>query len=858
MNPSDADCRRVLSFVAEAGPEVPRRTCSACGAEQEVPAGAEGVRVRCLRCGMEFPAAGSAPAGAPVRATIGRYAILREIGRGGMAVVYEAEDTALHRRVALKVLGHATDSSRSADRLHREAAIAAQLSHPGIVGVHEVGTATDALGQPLHYIAMDLVEGRTLADLLDEGATPRAVLLRLLEDVARAVAHAHSRGIVHRDLKPGNILVDGAGRALLADFGLATAELFDARLTGSGSLLGTPRYMAPEQFQGRDGEVGPWTDVYALGAILYEIAAGRPPFGDRPLPELFHHLVSSEPAPPSAHAPGLPEGFDAVCLRALARRREERFPGALEFAEEIARLRDSPGLDAVPARPPAAAVQREDAGEARELARVHLDSGRKLLSDLDRLLSTQDWTRREAHDLGDRARAEFVRATRDPGTAAEAWLESARVNLLLHRERQALAELDRAVAAGGSFPAARLERAILRVRFLQKATHPSRRRIPPPTREAREARPLIEADLAEVRRLARDRRELTLAEAMLATVEGRHEEAARALDACARASLTDVTAWCCAAGSWFLVPGAERQALEAHAQILRLRPRDGPTLAARAAARFWAGDETGAEADIEAALESSPDLPLALVNRAYLRSRRGDLRGAVADIDRVLEAVPDDPDALSSRGAWRFDLGDAAGAAADIERALALAPGLLSAHLHRLILSVHAGRLDAALEDADAVLAQDPDYPEALIGRAVCFLTLGRTAEAIADLDRAGRSDPTLPHSPAYRGLARWLLGDPEAALRDADAALRLAPDFPPALTVRALARATQGDAEAAFVNAERALRASPRSPEALFARALARRASGDIAGARRDLEEARLQPGNNVLRRQVEDMLRG
>jgi eukaryotic-like serine/threonine-protein kinase len=165
------------------------------------------------------------------RPRVGKYRLVREIGRGGMGIVYEAEDPELHRRVALKILREAEADPHVIRRLHREAAIAAQLQHPNIVGIYEVGEVTTETGLPQHFIAMAFVDGKTLAELLEEGRTPLPDLVRILEEVTRAVAFAHSRGVIHRDLKPDNILIDSNGRVVLTDFGLAHAESFLSRLT---------------------------------------------------------------------------------------------------------------------------------------------------------------------------------------------------------------------------------------------------------------------------------------------------------------------------------------------------------------------------------------------------------------------------------------------------------------------------------------------------------------------------------------------------------------------------------------------------------------------------------------------------
>jgi len=294
----------------------------------------------------------AAPRGpdAPPRFVLGKYRVVRELGRGGMGIVYEARDSLLQRRVALKVLKPQDPPSSSAlDRFRREAAIGAKLQHPNVVRVLEFGAARDALGRQLHFIAMEYLEGRTLSQVIAGGAT-RDELLRILEDVGRAVAFAHRKGVIHRDLKPSNVIVDDSGRAVLADFGVAQGEEFDTRLTTSGAVLGTPAYMAPEQLRGEAGRSDARTDVYALGAMLYEALTSHPPFPDESPPQLLHKVLTEEPLPPSRRVESLDPRLEQLVLRSMAKDPARRPPGAREWVEELARVRRGQPPEAAPPR----------------------------------------------------------------------------------------------------------------------------------------------------------------------------------------------------------------------------------------------------------------------------------------------------------------------------------------------------------------------------------------------------------------------------------------------------------------------------------------------------------------------------
>jgi serine/threonine-protein kinase len=254
----------------------------------------------------------------------GRYEVLEELGRGGMGVVYRAQELASAREVALKVVRGVPQADRL-QRFKREGDLVASLRHPGIVRVHAAG---EMGGQP--YLVYELVEGaRPLDDVLP--GLPLRERVALIAEVAVALGFAHQRSIVHRDVKPANILVDAAGRARLTDFGLATSAGVD-RLTQSGAMLGTAHYMSPEQLV---GHAGPPTDVWALGVVLYSALTGEAPFPGPTWGELAAQIADAEPAPPRRWDPKLPRELEAICLRALAKTPEDRYPDGQALARDL-------------------------------------------------------------------------------------------------------------------------------------------------------------------------------------------------------------------------------------------------------------------------------------------------------------------------------------------------------------------------------------------------------------------------------------------------------------------------------------------------------------------------------------------
>ncbi len=274
----------------------------------------------------------------------GKFELLQPIGRGGMGVVHRARDTTLGREVALKTLQGLSDPDALA-RFQREAQLAARLRHPGIVAIYEAGVEK---GVP--YIAMEYVRGRGLDEVL-AGPLRTRERVELIRRVAEAVHAAHEQGVVHRDLKPSNILVDEDGRPRVADFGIAH-DVRGATLTASGMLVGSPPYMSPEQARGDSTRVDRRTDVYALGVILYEALARRRPLEDTDVPRLLSRIVGEEPEPPSRHQSGVDAKLDRICLKALAKRAEDRYASAKAFSEDLTRW--LAGLSIHAERPPIA------------------------------------------------------------------------------------------------------------------------------------------------------------------------------------------------------------------------------------------------------------------------------------------------------------------------------------------------------------------------------------------------------------------------------------------------------------------------------------------------------------------------
>ena len=286
--------------------------------------------------------------GRPIGLALTNYDVLAQIGQGGMGIVYKARQRHADRIVAVKVIKNDADlDPEQRSRFGAEAKALARLRHPNIVQVYEVG---EERGRP--FFSMEYVAGGSLTDRLKNGPLTFEESAHLVEVLATAMHAAHQAGILHRDIKPGNILLETDGTPKITDFGLAKTIDKDDGQTTTGAVLGTPSYMAPEQAAGRNRDVGAATDVYALGATLYVLLAGVPPFRGATKVETAHLVIHAEPTPPSRYRKDVPAELEAICLKCLEKEPARRYAQAADLAEDLARWRRGESTVARPLRWP--------------------------------------------------------------------------------------------------------------------------------------------------------------------------------------------------------------------------------------------------------------------------------------------------------------------------------------------------------------------------------------------------------------------------------------------------------------------------------------------------------------------------
>ena len=372
----------------------------------------------------------------PTLTQLGRYRILAELGRGAMGVVYKAEDPLLNRTVAIKTIIMSGDAGERAEyeaRFYQEAKAAGGLNHPNVITVHDIGREGDVA-----YMAMELVDGIDLREMMKTRRLPLPQALDILAQVADGLAFAHECGVVHRDVKPGNVMMARGRQAKIMDFGIARMRESDIH-TRTGAILGSPKYMSPEQVSGMRTDYR--SDIFSLGVMLYELVAGEPPFSAPQLAQLMQQIVSATPRPPSSIDASLPPVLDLIIVKALAKQADIRYQSAAELAADLRACLAAlpPEQSALPAD--SDATIRLDAGDA---ATLRLDAAAATIQATSGWIKTVPLNADAKHPLASRATVKSAAATvasRAPRTRAA----DSGAHLLLSRRFESSAAMQQLV-----------------------------------------------------------------------------------------------------------------------------------------------------------------------------------------------------------------------------------------------------------------------------------------------------------------------------------------------------------------------------------------------------------------------------
>ncbi|MBI2898877.1 MAG: protein kinase [Planctomycetes bacterium] len=741
----------------------------------------------------------------------GRYRIVKELGRGGMGAVYQAWDPQLQRSVAIKRVLGIGGPERMA-RFQREARAAARLRHPHIVAIHEVG---EEEGEA--YFTMDFVDGMTLADLLKRRPKRLREEVAILAKVADAVAAAHREGIVHRDLKPANILLDAKEEPYVSDFGLA--KEIDAeetgRLTMSGQLLGTPAYMSPEQSRGE--AVTPATDVWALGAMLYETMLGRLPFEASSVGGVLSKVQTQEPAWPGKSASGLPRDLRTICLKCLEKEPERRYGDAGELAEDLERwLHGEP----IRAHPPSVTYRVRKFVARRKGAAV------AAVAALISVLAVGAWAWRTASDRARRVRDGLAEGARreqagEPGNARDAYAGV----LVLDGENGAAGEGFRRTDAEVKRRAAAREEAKAKAERERDDADRRRKSSEVYQQAARELHAL---------RLRSYRADWVMAERdfgeFQALVSRCREEMKRTGDS--------GDGWWVVGRAWHLL-GNWPLAEEAYDAGLRTEPDHGSCLLFKARllidrgiyGRFLMIEEPEWFRSSQRKLEEAHQLLARKTGSGQVPGIEIDLARGYGKVVRGESAREYCAEMLEK---WK---------GTDFREEFYLIRGL--------------SHWSGMVEDATAALAIRPAFGDAYLWRAVGRMVAKKDLEgAIADCAEAVRINPRCTGAHFISGLARQRKGDLDGAISDYTRALGIARHAGTFFN-RGLARLGKGEYDGAIADYGEVIEIDPLNADAFAYRGTARERKGDLDGAAKDWERGlEVAPANWPQRRDVEARL--
>ncbi|MCA8922060.1 MAG: tetratricopeptide repeat protein [Planctomycetes bacterium] len=665
---------------------------------------------------------------------LGPYRILDELGRGGMGVVFRAQDTRDARVVALKTLPSVGADLELLERFRREATVLRGISHANLVRVLDL-----SLEPPLPYAVFEYVEGETLKQRVRrEGPLPWELAVRVLGEVAAGLAEAHARGLLHRDVKPANVLL-GAGGAKLADFGLVK-DFSQESLTQSGAIVGTPSYMAPEQIQGSK-TVDVRIDVYGLAATLYFALTGRPPFKG-PTQVATLTAVLGDPAPtPGRAVAGLPPWLDALCQQGLAKERAERPPSALAFR---AALRGGAPL--------------------RQTRPAWLLPGVASLSLLAGLGACALWlgsTRRRAGTPPPAAHADPLAAT---ANAVQALIDKAKLKLRNEDCEGARADLTRALALDPTCAQAFGDRA---------GTYVSQG-VRDENSQQHEAQVL--ADCARALELDPTYVDAYVQRGLFYSRTGRPEQARQELS---RALEIDPRYRDAYATRAFIATEAGRyaEALLDYDRAIELDPSKPATYVNRGFTKFALGRADDALGDLALALSLDSNYSQAYEVRGMIHEDLGQLANALADLGSALEINPDNVSARAKRARLYTQQGDYARALEDYDGCVARNPTRASALRGRALLGVKLGDFAGALRDSERALELDPQRAASHATQAWILCHLERYAEANRACGQAFDLSREDALTWASLGLVRASQARFDSAVEAFDQALRIEPD---------------------------------------------------------------------------------
>ncbi len=761
--------------------------------------------IRCHRCGTEFEALPAeeeqaqqtrpswetldvakdstpeTPSAPEVRTgeSFGKYEILEELGRGGMGIVYKAFDPELKRTVALKMLigDQNANSQTQVERFIREARAAAKLKHPNIVNIYDFGEETGK-----HYFTMDFVKGTSLEDALADrekhGLSPRRTI-EIVRDIANALAYAHSEGIIHRDIKPANILLDSGGKPYLTDFGLAKeVESPEKSLTMTGYLMGTPYYMSPEQAQG-EKDLDARSDVFSLGAVMYEALADRKPFTGTQVYEILDSVVKSDPPAPRSISRLVHRDIETICMKCLEKEKHRRYQSAKELSEDISRFLEG---EPILARSTGIATRVWKKAKRNKLAFVAvsisvlilLAVAASILVSRARTVGRIETLLGQAHDefeggnfTESRALCEKVLELSPHNLEAlfirkECRLEIDKRDKKLREEKEAAEQ----VAREKEDAKQRRDKAQAILDQFDHTTYNNDKiracddalQIDPTFGLAWQEKGLAHLALKDYDKAFdcfTTAIELSPKLAMSywgrarinLQIRNRPKDSERDVEIFEKINPEKHLTFCLK-GLLEYKRNNITTAIKYYAKAIELNPDFNIAYWYRATVYTAQGKYTEAIQDLTEAIRIKPVDALYYIARAHNYDLTGQYRKAIPDLSKAIEIGPESDNGYYLRGWMHYKAGDYVSALPDFSKAIEMNPRLALAYFYRGEIHVNAGELDKALDDFDKVINIDPNWARAYAYRGALRDENGNIEGAIDDMTEFLKRAPSDPLAP--------------------------------------------------------------------------------------------------------------
>ena len=824
--------------------------------------------------------------------TFGKYQLVNKLGQGGMGTVYLAFDPTLDRRVALKVV--LLKGEDSIKRFQIEAKASARLKHANILPVYETGT----VGK-YHYFTMDYIDGASLADMIDKKRLNPRQVAGIMKDIASALSYAHKQGIIHRDIKPANILLDKKGVPYLADFGLAKeTSNIDRSLTISGTIVGTPDYMSPEQAMGLKARIKQTSDIFSLGSTMYHCITGHLPFRGKELYQVLEEVVHSDPIRPSSLVRRLEPDLETICLKCMEKEADRRYHNAAELEDDLRRYLQGEPIKARPLSTVAKLVRKAKRNKAAVIgiAAAAVILLAVIIASMASSAKTEDKLagyRTEAYSSFkdnkiDEARIacekfrEIVKTDEEINALYKKCLEQIDKNKTQTKEKaerdkkraEAKVVLDRAERAPTPDQKIKIAQDALdidstyaeawqlmgmaykkkpdydkAVECFSKAIE-----LQPNFAYAYYERGQIVADIwnkpaeaipdfEKVLKYDPDSHIGWFAKGNIEINQNQYDEAINSYTK-AKELCPDFDRAYANCGIAYYYKGNLDKAIAEYTEAIRLEPNDAVVYTNRAIAYYDKGDYNVAIIDCNKALNINPQWVSAYHTRGNAYHAKKDMNKAIADYDEAIRINPKDTKTYNNRGGVYRERNEFDKAIADYSQAIKLDPKYTKAYNNRGNAYCEKGELDKAIADHTEAIRLSPKYADAYNNRGNAYKKKGELDRAITDYNEAIRLDPKYPYAYCNRGGIYYARREFDIAISNYDEAIRLDPKYTDAYYNRGIIYHDKGEFNKAIADYDEAVKLTPQHAKAYYSRGNANYAKGEWDKAITDFTAAiRLNP---------------